>query len=324
MKRYFLFFCTLLLWLAPVRAHDTGVLTLAVRLEAAKLSASLTYPSAHAALPALSIIANGEPISLQVVSQQASPDGKTQLVSLSGAWSRLPETLTVRPVLSGRERLLLSVFREGRVVHQELIESSSAVAQVNLSHPESMGSTALRFLREGLHHIASGPDHILFVIGLLLLGGGLRRLLKIVTAFTLAHSITLGVAALGLWTPSSQVIEPLIALSIVCVGVENLLAHPAERDFRPLLALGFGFIHGFGFAGPLVESGLPQGRLALSLLSFNLGVEAGQGLIVVACAPLLALLARRAPVAAKRMCTLGSLAVAGAGLFWFIQRVLAG
>lgn len=324
MRRLAFLLCALLLWLAPARAHDRAVLTLALRLDAQQLDVAFTYPTTHTQTPELLFTADQEPLHLSRLTPRPSPDGKTELVSVTRAWRCLPRTLRVTPALEANERLLLTVFCGGKVVAQEMLTTANPTAMVALTRQESLGQTALRFVSEGLHHIASGPDHILFVVGLLLLGGGLKRLLKIVTAFTLAHSVTLGIAALGWWNPSSQVIEPLIALSIVCVGVENLLARPTEQDFRPLLAFGFGFIHGFGFAGPLVASGLPQGRMALSLLSFNLGVELGQSLIVLACAPLLALLSRRVPATAQRVCTIGSVLVAAAGLFWFVQRVLAG
>src|SRR5205807_9177721 len=102
----------------------------------------------------------------------------------------------------------------------------------------------------GLHHILIGPDHLLFLVGLLLLGGSVRQLLVVVTAFTVAHSITLSLAALNLLSPPARIIEPAIALSIVYVGVDNLLVS-SGRDVRAWIALPFGFIHGFGFANVL-------------------------------------------------------------------------
>ena len=109
----------------------------------------------------------------------------------------------------------------------------------------------------GIHHILIGPDHLLFLVGLLLLGGTIRQLLLVVTSFTLAHSITLSLAALNIVSPPARIIEPAIALSIVYVGADNLLAR-GGRDVRAWIAFAFGFIHGFGFANVLREMDLPR------------------------------------------------------------------
>ena len=180
-----------------------------------------------------------------------------------------------------------------------------------------------RFVRAGIHHIFIGPDHILFVVGLLLLGGGLRRLLKIVTGFTIAHSITLALATLGWVTPPARMIEPLIALSIVFVAVENFSAlrrNNTGRDRRAALAFLFGFVHGFGFASVLREFGLPAQAMGIALFSFNVGVEIGQATIVLLAAPLLAFLKQQT---GPRVVWAGSALVGLAGLFWFFQRLAA-
>src|SRR6185436_149898 len=111
--------------------------------------------------------------------------------------------------------------------------------------------------------------------------GGIPRILKIVTGFTIAHSITLALATLGIVNPPARIIEPLIALSVLYVGVDNLRTKRGPTDYRALIAFGFGFIHGFGFAGVLREFGLPQGALGVSLFAFNVGVEIGQMCIVL-------------------------------------------
>ena len=176
-----------------------------------------------------------------------------------------------------------------------------------------------RFLRLGVEHIFTGYDHIAFLIGLLLLGGTFRELIGIVTAFTVAHSITLALATLSILTPAPRVIEPLIAASIVFVGVENLWAlrrHESARALRHrwMLTFAFGLVHGFGFAAVLRELDLPRAVLATGLVSFNLGVEVGQVCIVLVALPLVRLLRRlAAPLSA---------AVAALGLFWLVQRLL--
>lgn len=177
-----------------------------------------------------------------------------------------------------------------------------------------------RFIPAGIEHILIGPDHILFLIGLLLPGGSLRRLAVIVTAFTLAHTITLSLAALSIVNPSASFIEPAIALSIVYVGADNLLRR-GGRDARAWIAFAFGFIHGFGFAFVLREMDLPPRALGWSLFSFNLGVEVGQLLIVVVVALALASLRSRSEALGRKLAVAGSWGVVGAGAFWYIQRV---
>jgi hydrogenase/urease accessory protein HupE len=177
-----------------------------------------------------------------------------------------------------------------------------------------------KFLPSGIHHILIGPDHLLFLVGLLLLGGTSRQLTLVVTAFTVAHSITLSLAALNIVTPPARIIEPAIALSIVYVGADNLLVREG-RDVRAWIAFAFGFIHGFGFANVLREMDLPPRALGWSLFSFNLGVEIGQLMVVVVVASVLSALRSRSEVFGRRLAFAGSMVVMAAGAFWFIQRV---
>lgn len=177
-----------------------------------------------------------------------------------------------------------------------------------------------RFVPAGVHHILIGPDHLLFLFGLLLLGGSRRRLAIVVSAFTLAHSVTLSLAALDMLNPPARIVEPAIALSIVYVGADNLLVR-GGRDLRGWIAFGFGFIHGFGFANVLREMDLPGSALAWSLFSFNLGIEIGQLAVVLAVASALAALRMHSEVTGRRVAVAGSVVVIAAGAFWFIQRV---
>lgn len=176
------------------------------------------------------------------------------------------------------------------------------------------------FIPSGAHHILIGPDHILFLIGLLLLGGTWLALVRIVTAFTIGHSITLSLAALNIVSPAASIIEPAIALSIVFVGADNLVRGDG-RDLRAWVALTFGLVHGFGFAYVLREFGLPREALGWSLFSFNLGVEIGQLAVVLAVASLLTAIRRRSDVMGTRVAVAGSVVVIAAGTYWFVQRV---
>jgi|SoiMethySBSTD1v2_1073268.scaffolds.fasta_scaffold00319_48 HupE/UreJ protein len=176
------------------------------------------------------------------------------------------------------------------------------------------------FIPSGTHHILIGPDHILFLIGLLLLGGSWMALVRIVTAFTIGHSITLSLAALNVFSPPASIIEPAIALSIVFVGADNLVRGDG-RDLRAWVALTFGLVHGFGFANVLREFGLPREALGWSLFGFNLGVEIGQLAVVLTVASLLAAVRRRSELLGARVAIAGSVVVIAAGTYWFVQRV---
>jgi hypothetical protein len=177
----------------------------------------------------------------------------------------------------------------------------------------------LGFFRLGVGHILSGYDHLLFLAALLLGGGGWLALLKIVTAFTLAHSITLALAALGLVSISARVVEPLIAASIVWVAIENILRREGASR-RWIVSFTFGLVHGLGFADALHPLALSPWPLARALLGFNLGVEAGQALVIALTIPL-ALWARGASWQGRAART-ASLAVAAVGTVWLVERLL--
>jgi len=218
----------------------------------------------------------------------------------------------------------LNVYRRGALELQALLDHAHPNATWYAGGAQGVWAVVRAFVLQGVHHIFVGPDHILFIVGLLLLGGSIGRLLKIVTAFTVAHSITLALAALRVVDPPARLIEPVIALSIVYVGIETLLALRSPRDWRARIAFAFGFVHGFGFAGVLREFGLPPGALGWSLASFNLGVEIGQACIVLSVAPALALLRSRRPMAARTVVAYASAAIIVAGAWWFLQRVWLG
>jgi HupE/UreJ protein len=177
-----------------------------------------------------------------------------------------------------------------------------------------------RFAPEGARHILVGPEHLLFLVGLLLVGGSIGRLLLIVTAFTVAHSITLPLAALNIVTPSLRFVDPGIGLSIVYVGADNLMVR-GGRDVRAWIAAAFGLLHGFGFAGVLRDMDLSRRALGWTVFSFNLGVEAGQLLVVLAVASALGALHAHSELAGRRLAFAGSIVVIAAGTYWFIQRV---
>jgi len=179
---------------------------------------------------------------------------------------------------------------------------------------------AAGFVTLGIEHILSGYDHILFLLSLLMLGGGLRYLVKVVSAFTVAHSLTLSLAVLDVISLPGRWVESAIALSIVYVATENFWRKERALRDRWLVTFGFGLVHGLGFAGILKELVPSRTNLAVSLASFNVGVEIGQ-VAVVAVAYLLLQLLRtwRRETTVRRLV---SAAAAAAGSFWFIQRAI--
>ena len=177
----------------------------------------------------------------------------------------------------------------------------------------------------GVEHILSGFDHLLFVIGLLFLVGFNKRLLLTITAFTIAHSLTLASSALGLLTLRSPPVEASIALSILLVAGEALRQRATlARRWPALVAFVFGLVHGLGFAGALQEIGLPDKHLAVALLTFNLGVEFGQ-LLTVAAAWLLCLALRRWPglLPLQQARTSALYAIGSLAAYWSLARIVA-
>jgi HupE / UreJ protein len=170
------------------------------------------------------------------------------------------------------------------------------------------------------HILPKGVDHILFVLGLFLLNVRVRPILLQVTAFTIAHSLTLGLSMYGIVSLPPGVVEPLIALSIAYVAIENLFSHEL-RPWRLALVFMFGLLHGMGFAGVLSGLGLPRGAFLIALLSFNLGVEAGQ-LTVITLAALALAWYRHRPWYHRRIVVPASGAIAAIGVYWTIARVL--
>jgi hypothetical protein len=290
--------------------------------EAPRLAAALMARSSY--------LADGRALAPVFRSSSVRPDGRGVTLELFAPWERVPGRLAVhaRFVPEDPQHETFLEVRDGQdVIRQEVLTATRTSVEVFGAGGAGLAAVAAVFIPAGIHHIFTGPDHMLFVIGLLLLGGSLVRLLKIVTGFTIAHSITLALAALGIVNVSSRIVEPLIAVSIVLVGIENLrelprAGHASRADRRGAIAFGFGFIHGLGFASVLRETGLPREALAASLLSFNLGVEFAQACVVLAVVPVLFLLRSRAPRLAPAVAASGSWLVVLAGSMWFFQRVL--
>ncbi|MCL4683727.1 HupE/UreJ family protein [Myxococcota bacterium] len=246
-------------------------------------------------------------------------------------------TLAVDGLATDRRDALIRVQgRDGRVV-QKLLRAGAPAWRV----PAQPRRAALLadHVRLGIAHLAAGPDHWLFLLGLLALGGGRRAILLAVSAFTAGHAATLSLATLGIVQVPSRPVEIAIAASLVVLAWELAERHRAERrgDFgrrpsrlvrRPArLAFGFGLVHGLGFAGALAELGLPSGEIPLALLGFNLGIEIGQLVGVMAWAMAHAIAARLPLVGGstpllRALRVLPAHALGALGIYWVLDRIL--
>jgi hypothetical protein len=209
----------------------------------------------------------------------------------------------------------------GRQVVFEKGQREVSIAITGSAAPERRAAdTFVSFVGLGVEHIIGGIDHLLFLVALLALARGLWQTVTIVTGFTVAHSITLSLAVLGVVDVPSRIVEPLIAASIVWVAVENLVA-PTGIGRRWLIAAIFGLIHGFGFASALTELELSRQALVQALIGFNVGVELGQLAFVVVFLPLLVWASR--PGRLPRLPQVLSVLVAVVGAVWFVERIIA-
>ena len=227
----------------------------------------------------------------------------------------------------GHRQYLQIQNSRGQTIFERLLSAATDRATVEVPHARSNTaaleavSSFTNFLCLGVKHILTGYDHLLFLIGLLLVARGFFASLGIITSFTIAHSITLAVATLGLVQIPSRIVESLIAASIVFVGIENLLRGDIPKA-RRVVPFGFGLIHGFGFASALREAGIGSGTggIVLPLFSFNLGVELGQIMVAALALPIIWKL-RENPLFIARWAPACSAAVVLLGSFWFVQRV---
>lgn len=231
-------------------------------------------------------------------------------------------------------RGLLSLSASG-ATQTAVLGGGAAARLFELDHP-SAWPAFIEYLRAGMWHIWSGIDHLLFLLSLLLPAVLARRqdrweavpmaapafigIVKIVTAFTLAHSMTLSLAAFDVIRLPGRLTESVIAASIVVAALNNVFPRVTEGRWR--IAFAFGLLHGFGFASVLAEMGLPEGARLVSLVAFNLGVEAGQLAVVLAVMPV-AYLLRSTAFYRRGVMPWGSSAIAALAMVWFMQRALA-
>jgi hypothetical protein len=249
----------------------------------------------------------------------------------AGAMRQLTITYRVLDEEDPSHRGLLTLTAQG-VAQTAVLGGARPVQSFDLRHP-SQWSAFTEYFQVGVWHIWSGIDHLLFLLSLLLPAVLIRRdhrwqavpqaapalfnILKVVTAFTLAHSITLSLAAFDIIRLPSRLTESIIAGSIIVGALNNVF--PVVTEARWRIAFAFGLLHGFGFAAVLSEMGLPAGARLVSLVAFNLGVESGQLAVVLAVMPL-AYIARASRLYQRGIVPWGSTAIAALALVWFVQR----
>lgn len=272
---------------------------------------------------------------LQSVEFRVGETWVSPVVGLSpaaGEWLHVRYTAPVAPgsraitVLNGRTLGKLAVLvslggvKSGDEVFLDPGQESAPYSLIEAAPPPSRFKVALQYLALGFQHIVpKGLDHILFVLGLFLLTTRVKPLLLQVTAFTVAHSVTLALSMYQVVSLPPSVVEPLIALSIVYVAVENTCTTKL-KPWRAAVVFVFGLLHGLGFAGVLSELGLPRERFVTALVTFNVGVELAQ-LTVVLAALALAWRIRMKEWYRKRVVIPASVLIALIGLYWSVERI---
>jgi hydrogenase/urease accessory protein HupE len=224
--------------------------------------------------------------------------------------------------LSRGHKQFCSVYDDkNKLLAERMLSAETTDLTIDLRATSAGGRSILDFLLLGVEHIVTGYDHLAFLLALLLAGGSLRHNAKIITSFTVAHSLTLALATMNIVNISSAIVEPIIAVSVVFVGVENLFARRITA--RWLVTFAFGLVHGLGFASALRDLGVggPGSQVAIPLLSFNLGVEVAQIAIAALVLPVVWRLEQRPVFKLKHVPAL-SVLIACAGVYWLLARTL--
>ena len=298
----------------------------------ARQDAIFSYALGHLTVSDAGAVCAAQPVS-QMIDDHS--DGAYAVLRFRATCAHQPKALAVAYRLFfdvDRQHRGLLKFHSGDTTQTAVFGPDSATQRFELAGT-SMWGQFREYLREGVSHIWSGLDHILFLLSLLLpavlissakgwapvssFRPALGEVVKVVTAFTLAHSITLSLATLGLVTLPSRLVESAIALSVIVAALNNI--RPFFHGRRWLVAFAFGLLHGFGFAAVLGDLGLPREALAVGLVGFNVGVEVGQLAIVAVFLPL-AFAARRLWLYRKLVMLPGSAAIASLAAIWMIER----
>lgn len=275
--------------------------------------------------PRIRILLDGQAVVPELVAVSVPEVGDVALVRSSSVTFSVPVPEGARQVEVGwASQFGALVLRQNGVEepYDGYLEAGAMSPPIRLGGGDAVGpwQAFASYIPVGFDHIVpKGLDHILFVLGLFFLSTRLGPLLWQVSAFTLAHTVTLALGALGLVNIPAAVVEPLIAASIVFVAVENILSDGLSR-WRPLVVFGFGLLHGLGFASVLGEFGLPEGAFGPALIGFNVGVELGQLFVIGVAFLLVGAWFGRKPWYRPVIAVPASAAIAFAGLWWFAER----
>ena len=323
---------------ARLLAHDPGLSVLDIGIEQRQIVAVLSLGGADAVMvsgrdgfsklthDALQLSLDGRPISPSATSVWSDESGGLhgRMLYDRTAGSRLVVRSTIVRHLARGHRELLSIrAADGVVLSERMLDAASNEAAADISAVGgATSSSAARFLLLGIEHILTGYDHLLFLAGVLVMLRRWRDVVQTITAFTVAHSITLALATTGLLLIPGRIVEPLIAASIVYVGIENLMRDVQGSRWK--LTFGFGLVHGLGFATVLRDLGIGtngQGAIALPLASFNAGVEIGQMAVAALLVPVFWWLGSR-PASRLRFAAAWSVMVIAAGSYWLVERIV--
>jgi len=273
---------------------------------------------------ALQLSLDGRPITPSATSVWSDESGGLhgRMLYDRTAGSRLVVRSTIVRHLARGHRELLSIRApDGVVLSERMLDAASDEVVTDISVVGEASSSAARFLLLGVAHILTGYDHLLFLAGVLVMLRRWRDVVQTITAFTVAHSITLALATTGLLLIPGRIVEPLIAASIVYVGIENLMRDVQGSRWK--LTFGFGLVHGLGFATVLRDLGIGTNgqAIALPLASFNAGVEVGQMAVAALLVPVFWWLAAR-PIPRLRFAPAWSVLVITAGSYWLVERIV--
>jgi hydrogenase/urease accessory protein HupE len=308
-------------------AHDPGLSGLEVAVGPAHVDVTLSIASADAEMlraphDAVHVWSDGVALTRPLLHTTRDSTGVRIVLRFDTSYpKRLTVTSEVPAQLSRGHRQLVSIrTMAGGVLAERLIDAAANTVAVELTQAEPGGAAAARFFSLGIHHIVSGYDHLLFLAAMLLVATTFRAAAAIITAFSAAHAAALVLASIGLITMPAAVVEPLIAASVIWVGLENVWRREVAGRWRP--AFAFGLVHGLAFAGALSELGAAEttGSLVARLAYFNLGIEAGQLAFAALVLPLLWYV-HRWPQAAARVQVAGSICVVVAGGYWLLLRM---
>lgn len=313
---------------ASALAHDPGLSAAEIRVLPDRIVAEISFAPADLEeiqqLDLLTLEINQQKLASRSFALKSSDRSSVHYL-LEFANSNMGELRISAPVLAklprGHKQFCTVFDQENHVLAERMLSAQSSELTVDLRSMSANNNSMFRFLVLGIEHILTGYDHLAFLLALLIAGGSLRHNTKTITSFTVAHSLTLALATLGLVNISPAIVEPLIAVSIVFVGLENLFKRRLAA--RWLVTFCFGLIHGLGFAATLRELGIGSlgARVALPLLSFNVGVELAQITIAALVLPLVWRLEKRPAFELKHVPAF-SLLITFAGVYWFLTRTL--